>query len=139
MLALTAEDLIAYTAWQRARWQAFLRQHPEALRLDAGPHGDGRFATIGDLVKHIFGAERRYVQRLTNQPLTDYNDVPSEDLDALFAIGDEGRRSLVSLLRTYPPDQWDTPRDFVILAFKMTATPKKVVLHVLMHEIRHWA
>lgn len=139
MLALTTDDLIEYTAWQRARWQTFLREHPEALRLDAGPHGDGRFTTIGDLVKHVFGAERRYVQRLIDQPLTDYADVPSVDLDALFAIGEESRRAFLDLLRTYPVDQWDTPRDFAILAYKVTATPKKIVMHVLMHEIRHWA
>jgi uncharacterized damage-inducible protein DinB len=139
MLALTVDDLIEYTTWQRARWQTFLREHPEALRLDAGPHGDGRFATVGDLVKHLFGAEQRYVQRLTDQPLSEYAEVPPEDLDAVFAIGEESRRALLDLLRTYPADRWDTPRDFTVLAFKVTATPKKVVLHVLLHEIRHWA
>ena len=51
MLALTVDDLIEYTTWQRARWHTFLREHPAAMRLDAGPHGDGRFATVGDLVK----------------------------------------------------------------------------------------
>jgi hypothetical protein len=37
MLALTTDDLIEYTAWQRARWRSFLREHPDALRLAAGP------------------------------------------------------------------------------------------------------
>jgi uncharacterized damage-inducible protein DinB len=27
----------------------------------------------------------------------------------------------------------------VILTYTVTATPKKIVMHVLMHEIRHWA
>ena len=31
MLALTTDDLIEYTAWQRARWKTFLHEHPEAL------------------------------------------------------------------------------------------------------------
>jgi hypothetical protein len=56
-IAFTVDDLLEYTAWQRGRWQAWLRDHPEALALSAGPHGDGRFTSVGDVVKHIFGAE----------------------------------------------------------------------------------
>ena len=28
---------------------------------------------------------------------------------------------------------------FRILSYEVTATPKKIVVHVLLHEIRHWA
>jgi uncharacterized damage-inducible protein DinB len=27
----------------------------------------------------------------------------------------------------------------MILNYKTTATPRKIITHVLMHEIRHWA
>jgi uncharacterized damage-inducible protein DinB len=30
-------------------------------------------------------------------------------------------------------------RDFKILSYSLSASPKKIVVHVLMHEIRHWA
>ena len=29
--------------------------------------------------------------------------------------------------------------DLKILTYSISATPKKIVTHVLMHEIRHWA
>lgn len=138
-VALTADDLIAYTAWQRAQWRDWLREHPEALALDAGPHGDGRFTSIGDLVKHVFSAEQRYVQRLTGQPLTDLGNVPSTSVDALFAAGDDGRGALRGILATLPPEAWDRPREFVILGHTVTATPRKIVMHTLLHEVRHWA
>jgi hypothetical protein len=92
-LALTVDDLLQYTNWQRARWHTWLRDHPEALALSAGPNGDGRFTSVGDLVKHIFGAELRYVQRLRGQPLDDLATLPSDDIEALFATGEAGRRT----------------------------------------------
>ena len=138
-LALTVDDLIEYTAWQRARWLAWLRQHPEALALSAGPHGDGRFTSVGDLVKHIFGAELRYVQRLHRQPLSDLAEIASDDVEALFTTGEAGRRTLIDLIRDLDQNLWDVPREFLILSYNVTATPKKIVMHVLMHEIRHWA
>jgi uncharacterized damage-inducible protein DinB len=138
-IALTADDFLEYTAWQRDTWREWFRTHPEALRLSAGPHGDGRFATVGDLVKHVFGAEQRYVQRLRDEPLSDLGDVPSDDVDALFAAGTRARLALSELIGTFPSDAWDLPRAFVILGHHVTATPKKIVMHVLLHEVRHWA
>jgi uncharacterized damage-inducible protein DinB len=138
-IALTVDDLLDYTAWQRTRWQAWLHGHPEALALSAGPHGDGRFTSVGDLVKHIFGAECRYVQRLTGQPLSDLATVPSNDVEALFNTGAEARRMLTGLIQELDANLWDVPRDFVILGHPLTATPRKIVMHVLLHEIRHWA
>ena len=139
MLGLTFDDLIEYSEWQRRKWRAWFRERPEALALSTGDHGDGRFATVGEVVKHIFGAELRYVQRLVNEPLSDLTTVPSDDVETLFSKGDETRERLKQLLRTMPADQWDAPRHFTILHYQVTATPKKIVAHTLMHEIRHWA
>ncbi len=138
-LALTVDDLLEYTNWQRARWLTWFRDHPEALALSAGPNGDGRFTSVGDLVKHIFGAELRYVQRLQGQPLNDLATIPSDDIEALFSTGEAGRRTLTDLIAGLDASLWDVPREFVILTYNVTATPKKIVMHVLMHEIRHWA
>lgn len=137
--ALDFGDLMEYTAWQRARWLTWFRDHPDALTMSAGPHGDGRFTTVGDVVKHVFGAETRYVQRLTGQPLSDMNDVPSNDVGALFAIGERGRRELKRFIEGLAQQEWEAPRELRIMSFLVTATPKKIVMHSLMHEIRHWA
>jgi uncharacterized damage-inducible protein DinB len=138
-IALTFDDLLEYTDWQRARWLTWLRDHPEALALSAGPNGDGRFTSVGDLVKHIFGAELRYVQRLRGAPLNDLATVPSDDVEALFNTGESSRRMLTDLIRDLDASVWDVPREFVILGYNVTATPKKIVMHVLIHEVRHWA
>jgi uncharacterized damage-inducible protein DinB len=133
------DDLMEYTAWQREMWRIWLQAHPEALTLSAGPNGDGRFTTVGDLVKHVFGAEIRYTQRLKGEPLADLAKVPSDDVEALFKAGNEGRLALKELIANYPQAEWDTPREFMILTSSVTVSPKKIVAHTLMHEIRHWA
>jgi uncharacterized damage-inducible protein DinB len=138
-LTMTANDLVEYTAWQRQRWRDWFHQHPEALRCSAGPHGDGRFESVIDLVKHVFSAEQRYVQRLRDQPLTDRGAAPFGGIDALFAAGEAGRQTLVTHLKTMEPEVWDLPRQFTILGHPVTATPRKIVMHVLLHEVRHWA
>ena len=59
-------DLISYTDWERRKWYDWFRRHEASvLTMSAGPHGDGRFQTIGDLVRHIFMAGKRYVERLS--------------------------------------------------------------------------
>src|SRR5689334_19162001 len=98
-LHLGFDDLLAYTDWDRENWHAFFRQNGDAaLAVSAGPHGDGRMTTIGDVVKHIFGAEIRYVDRLSDRPLTDWAAMPSDNTEALFELGAKSRASLRHLL-----------------------------------------
>ncbi len=139
-VSLNLENLLEYTGWERASWLGFFRKHgSQLLEITAGPNGDGRFQSIGDLVKHIFSAEKRYVERLLGQSLTDASSIPSGDLDALFEFSRKSRKEFEDLLAAFPAQDWDSPREFKILDFRVTATPKKIAVHVLMHEIRHWA
>jgi hypothetical protein len=55
---LSFDDLVEYTDWQRGKWREWFRDRPEALAMSTGDHADRRFATVGEVVKHIFGAER---------------------------------------------------------------------------------
>src|SRR5688572_5643697 len=139
MLGLSFDDLIEYTEWQRDNWRKWFRDKPEALTLGTGDHADGRFTTVGEVVKHIFGAELRYVQRLEGEPLSDLAEVPTDHVDKLFAKGDETRQRLKQLLAEMSGDQWEVQRQFTILRYQVTATPKKIIAHTLMHEVRHWA
>jgi DinB family len=46
---------------------------------------------------------------------------------------------LKELIKTFPSKDWDVPQDFNLLNNFLRATPRKIVIHVLLHEIRHWA
>jgi uncharacterized damage-inducible protein DinB len=39
----------------------------------------------------------------------------------------------------FPAKDWDVPQEFSLMNNSLRATPRKIVVHVLIHEIRHWA
>lgn len=133
------DTLLAYTDWLRAEWRRHLAVDPARLRLDLGPHRDARFATVGEVVRHIFGAELRYVDRIRGRPATDVSGVPSDDVAALFDLGAESRAALVALRGEWSDDRWETEAVYPIGAFEFQGTPRKILTHTLIHEIRHWA
>ena len=140
MLNLSLKELIDYTDWERQKWYDWLRlQDEQVLKISAGPHGDGRFGTVGELVRHMFSAEKRYVERLSDRPLSDTASVPNDNVEALFRFGQQSRKELKEFVETFPAQKWDTLMDFKILSYFLKATPKKIVVHILIHEIRHWA
>ena len=133
-------DLLDYTDWERQEWHAWFAQHGvPALKISAGPHGDGRFGVVGELVRHIFSAEKRYVERLAGMPLTDQASIPADNVEALFHFGQQSRTSLREFIATFPAREWEVPQEFTILNNVVRVTPRKIVIHVVLHEIRHWA
>lgn len=132
-------DLVAYTDQERQKWHDSLRQHgDEVLKISAGPHGDDRFSTVGDVIRHIFSAEKRYVERLGGRSLTDTGSVPTDNIDALFQFGQQSRKELNEFLVTFHERGCDKQEEFRMFGHVLTATPRKIIVHVLMHEIRHW-
>jgi uncharacterized damage-inducible protein DinB len=137
---LSLNELMEYTDWERTKWYDSFRQRGDiVLAISAGPHGDGRFQTVGDLVKHIFSAEKRYVDRLSNRPLTNPASIPSDNIEGLFQFGGRSRKDFREFVEQFPAEDWDVPRDFNILNNFLKATPRKIIVHVLIHEVRHWA
>lgn len=139
-LSVDVRDLVAYTTWQRALWRLWFDQKGAApLAVTTGGHGDGRFTTVGGLIRHIFSSELRYAQRIAGVPLTDTSSVDVDDPAALFLLGAVGRASFNGVIETLPTPEWSIPLEFQLFGSAVRVTPRKVVLHVLTHEIRHWA
>ena len=139
-VTLDLNDLMDYTGWERQKWQEWLKQNgDQVLKISAGPNGDGRFATVGDIVRHIFSAEKRYVDRLSGRALTDTASVATDNVEVLFQFGEQSRNQLRIFVDAFPAQQWDAPQDLKIMTSSLTVTPRKIVVHILMHEIRHWA
>ena len=91
------------------------------------------------MVRHIFSAEKRYIDRLSNRPLTDTASISNARVEALFEFGRQSRKDLKEFIETFPTQDWDVMQDFSLMNNFLKATPRKLVVHVLMHEIRHWA
>jgi uncharacterized damage-inducible protein DinB len=136
--ALTFRELLAYSAGETSHWHRWLASQPAAV-LDVAA-GDGRLATVRGLIHHIALVERRYADRLLGDPVTTYESVPGDTLEALFGALMDGRAKLLRYLSSATDEQLAQMLEFeTISAGKQSASARKVVAHALMHGIRHWA
>jgi len=136
MLTLSLNELLTYTDEERGKWRAWLSAHPEALAVRMQP--DGRFATVGALVDHIFLVEVRHLARLQKQ------DVPSEsrvatEVAPLFEYATNARRALRDFIATLPDSDAQVVRTFTVQSGSFSLTPRKLLFHIALHETRHWA
>ena len=138
--AAEIDYLLDYTEWDRAQWEAWLRsQGADVLLVDLGANTDGRIANVGELVRHIFSAEQRYVDRIQERPITETSTVPADDVDRLFDFGRQTRQQLRGLVDSLPAKRWDQPREVRIGPHERVITPKTMLVQSVTHEIRHWA
>ena len=134
------DDLLAYTDWDRAQWHAWFRQQgPAALAVGLGPNSDGKIKNAGELVRHIFGAEWRYVDRVRGAEPRDLGSVRADDVEALFALGRESRQALRDLLKELPTARWDTLQEIKLGPNPRQITLRTMIVQAITHEIRHWA
>ena len=132
--------LLDYTEWDRAQWEAWFRSEGrDTLLLDLGANADGRIANVGELVRHIFSAEQRYVDRIQELPITDTSTVPANDVDPLFDFGRRSRQALRQLVDSFPVERWEQAQEFQLGPNKRLITPKTMLVQSVTHEIRHWA
>jgi uncharacterized damage-inducible protein DinB len=136
MLTLSLPELLAFTDEERAKWRTWLMAHPEALALEMQP--DGRFATVGALVDHIFLVETRHLARLRQEDVPSASGVAA-DVAALFAYGDAARRGLRDFIAALPDADANIVRTFTVQSGTFSLSPRKLLFHIALHEIRHWA
>jgi uncharacterized damage-inducible protein DinB len=136
--ALTFRELLDYTRVETGHWHRWLAAQPAAV-LEL-PVGSGRTATVRGLLHPIVVVERRYVDRLRGDPVTSYEDIPSGSLDALFAAFADTRTRLDAWLGSASDADLSRRMEFQTLsAGTQTASARKLVVHLLLHGIRHWA
>lgn len=136
MIALTLEELFAWTEEERGKWESWFADHPGALALSL--KGD-KFGTVGGLIGHIFEAEWRQAHRFGGGPVPERKDPAGLDRVALFDYGRSTRayiRGEASKLRD--PD-WSATIGFSTVNGPVELTKRKLVLHLMLHETRHWA
>ena len=137
MLALSLTELLNYVDEERGRWRTWLSAHPAAMDLQLQP--GGRFATVGALMDHIFLVETRHLARLEGRPVPEASGVLANDTDALFAYAAAGREALRAYIDKIDEIDASKPRTFTVQSGTATLTPRKLLMHICLHEIRHWA
>ena len=136
-LTISLDELLRYTSAERGKWRAWLAQHPAAIDVPVQP--EGRLGTVGKLIDHIFLAERRNLQRLTGSTLSESTGLTGNNAPPLFDYGSSVRRELEQFATDLEDDLADEVRPFEFRNEEWPMTPRKLVFHILLHEIRHWA
>ena len=99
----------------------------------------GRFGTVGKLIDHIFLVERRHLQRLRGETLADRTGLTGNNAPPLFDYGASVRRELEQYVRELDEDDAAQIRTFEVRDQQWPMSARKLLFHILMHEIRHWA
>lgn len=134
---LSVEELLHYTDEERERWEKWFRENGEdLLRMPVTGDYD---TTVGAMILHMFGPELRYVQRLRGEPLTEYRGRPCHHIDEVFGYGMETRKQMRSFVHHAKPEDWEQVHELDIAGQRRSASTRKIILHALLHEIRHWA
>lgn len=134
---LSYDELLRYSTEERDKWRAWLAAHPEAI--DAAVQPGGRLPTVGRLIDHIFLVERRHLQRLTGQPLSSQTGLTGNNAAPLFDYGASVRRELEQYVAELDDGVADQVRSFEVRDRQWPMTPRKLLFHILVHEVRHWA
>jgi uncharacterized damage-inducible protein DinB len=136
-LALTFDELLRYTNAEREKWRAWLIVHPEAMDVPVQP--GGRYPTVGKLIDHIFLVERRHLQRLMDVPVANLTGLTGNNAPPLFDYGASVRRELEQYVADEDEEVADQIRHFEVREQQWPMSPRKLLFHILLHEIRHWA
>jgi uncharacterized damage-inducible protein DinB len=136
MLNLSFEEFLRYTAEERDKWRRFFEAHPEATDL---PIPSPRFDTVGKLIDHIFLVERRHLQRLREEPVSERTGLTGNNAPPLFDYGASVRRELEQYTEDIDADAADQIRTFDVRNQQWPMSARKLLFHILVHETRHWA
>ena len=135
---ITLEELLKWNHESSDFWKAHLGANPALLAL---PCSIGGTANVQQFVRHIWGVELRWGQRIAGLPQLAREDIPAGPLDALFNL----HLKAVQVFRTIldnPAQNWDETMalDYPWLPPESRkASRRKMVAHALFHSQRHWA
>jgi uncharacterized damage-inducible protein DinB len=136
-LSITFDELLRYTGAERDKWRGWFLTHPGAI--DAPVQPGGRLPTVGKLIDHIFLVERRHLQRLAGEPVADRTGLTGTNAPPLFDYGASVRRELEQYAADLGEEEADQIRTFEVRDKQWPMTPRKLLFHILVHEMRHWA
>lgn len=135
---ITLQELLAWNQEASNFWKAHLDANPHLLEL---PCGIGGAANVQESVRHIWGVEQRWNQRLAGLPVTPKEDLPAGPLDVLFDLHKQAVEIFTGLL-AMPDKSWEEmynlDMDWVPPEAR-TVSRRKVAVHALFHSQRHWA
>lgn len=135
--SFTLEELLAYSDAERAKWRVWFDEEPLRLAIPFQP--GGRFLTTGDLIDHIFLVERRHLARLEGATPPDRTGLAPTDVAGLFDYASLVRADMRKYVADLDEARARESFTFTVQTGTFSMTRRKLLLHMLLHEIRHFA
>jgi uncharacterized damage-inducible protein DinB len=137
-VGISLEELLAWNEEVSDFWKGQLSANPQLLELTCDIGGT---RNVQEFMRHIWGVELRWSQRLAGLAVTTKEEMPAGPLDAIFALHTQAMDIFRGLLtageaswsETYTLDLPFIPPE------KRTMSRRKIALHALIHGHRHWA
>lgn len=135
-LLLDVHELLCWNDLSALHWRGLLQAHPEVLALPCDIRSSG---DVAHLLQHIMAVELRYAQRLSSEPESPYETIPFASANELFAVHDAALARVRVLLADEAYD-WSRELGFSTLSSgRLSATRRDMLVHLLLHSIRHYA
>jgi uncharacterized damage-inducible protein DinB len=132
---LTAEEVLAWNEKTAQGWRQLLTSHPELLTQPCDIAGT---KTVAELLQHIVAVQLRYAERLGDLPISDYDAIPFDSAESIYATHD---RTIAIFQQLLASDiNWGEPLEFTTRSRGPLRSDRKTILfHALLHGIRHYA
>jgi len=131
-------ELLNWNESEAQKWRAWFESGPAAV-LDV-PIRIAQTKNVREFLLHIFAVELRYAERLNDQKVTSYEELPTGSVADLFGVGERARAGLRSYLATASDEQLKSVQEFPTrTAGTLRASERKMFAHTMLHSVRHWA
>lgn len=137
-VGVTMSELLVWNDEAAKFWKAHLEANPALLEK---PCTIGNAGTVQGLVRHLWGAELRWAQRLARVPETPREEIPAGPVEALFELHTKAA-GIVRELLAAPEADWEATIELNapwLPADRRTPSRRKALAHALFHSQRHWA
>lgn len=132
---LTAEEVLRWNESTSAVWRKFFIEHPELL---AASCDIAQTSTVAQLLQHIVAAEVRYAERLAGAPQTEYEQIPYDSVESIYATHDRAVTLFRQALAAVP--DWEQVIEYKTRSRGVLRSSMKTILfHALLHGVRHYA
>lgn len=136
MVALTGIELQDWVEATSRGWKELISAHPEILSF---PCDIRETKSVAELLQHLVAVEVRFAERLNDLPETPYESIPFDSADAIYATHDRAMQLLRPLMDR---DEifWEKVLELKTRSVGvLRVTRRTVLVHLLMHSIRHCA
>ncbi|HXZ29035.1 MAG TPA: DinB family protein [Terriglobales bacterium] len=140
MTGISFQELQRYTQEERGKWRAWLEKQPAAaLEVPAGEAGTDT-ASVRGLLWHIAIVELFYAEFISGrQEKSNYRELPHTTLEEIWRIGDSAQEQLAGYLARAGEADLDAALTLERGSFRVVASRRKMLAHVFLHGLRHWA